>query len=82
MALAPSARAASCRPVTVDRGGNAGEEGAFRIRTTHVDCKTARRVLRTYLKTGDPPGAWKERREPPAFVLERGSRQITFRVAS
>jgi hypothetical protein len=83
LAVAAPAPAASCRPITVDSGGVGGEEGAYGIRTKKVSCKTARRVLRSYLKTGDIPVQWGlVRRGGSRFLLIRGEQEIRFRRAS
>jgi hypothetical protein len=82
LAVAAPAPAASCRPVTVERPQYGGEESAYRIRTTRVACKSARRLLRAYLITGAEPIGWRLVRDRPGFKLVRGRRVIRFQIAS
>jgi hypothetical protein len=82
LVLAAPAPAASCRSVSVERDEYGGEESAYRIRTTGVRCKTARRLLRSYLITGEVPVGWGLVRDRPAFKLIRGRRAIRFHIAS
>jgi len=90
-ALIPSAaQAATCRPVSSHfeiQIGAGFVTYAQRVRTRHVGCETARRVLRACGRSPYPPSRWRGRelrglvRGQIRLVLTSGRRRIDFRSA-